>query len=235
MKTKMYKGWSDFFRKFLAKYAELSTQPREQLSFRGQADSRWSLLTTLDRIQSFSSATERELCLEKLIRQFRQQARQLAADLKPETELEWELLGRHHGLPTSVLDFTRSPYVASYFAFSEPLAKNVTHVSIWVLDRDRFSTNLAPQVDIIDEEELIRFNPRAQEQQGLFLKMKEVGPIENVLQDCLERHDIPIDDEQRSVVLAALDGMLISARRLFKDLDGAAKTATVNVTVLGRG
>jgi hypothetical protein len=234
MKTKTYKGWSDFFRKFLARYAELSTQTREQLASRGQADARWSLLTSLDRVASFSSAAEREQCLEKLIRQFRQQARR-SAELKPETDLEWELLGRHHGLPTSVLDFTTSPYVAAYFAFAEPLPTDATHASIWVLDRERLSTDPILQVAIIDKEELIRFNPRAQEQQGLFLKMKEVGPIESVLSDCLERHDIAIDNSQRTVVLAALDGMLISARKLFGDLDGAARTAAVNVMVLGRG
>lgn len=233
MKTKIYKGWSDFFKKFLSKYAELSSQTRELLVFRGQADSRWSLLTSLDRFVRFNSAAEREECLEKLISQFRRQERR-SAELRSDTDSEWELLGRHHGLPTSVLDFTRSPYVAAYFAFAEPSPSDAEYASIWVLDRALFSSDSSQQVEIIDEEELIKFNPRAQEQQGLFLKMKEVGPIENILTDCLERHDIPTGYEQRKVVLAALDAMLISAQRLFRDLDGAARTASVNVLVLGR-
>ena len=234
VKTTAYKDWADFFKKFLPKYSALSGETRVQLVFRGHADSRWPLLTSLDRVRKFSNAAEREQCLQLLIRHFRQQARSVVADLRPETELEWELLGRHHGLPTSVLDFSHSPYVAAYFAFADEAPKDAKAVSIWMLNRERFATLSAPQIEIIDEEDQIRFNPRAQEQQGLFLKMKEVGPVENVIPGCLERHDISIEHPQRVFVLAALDAMLITARSLFRDLDGAARTAAINVLTLGR-
>jgi FRG domain len=232
IKPTVYKDWEAFFKKFFPKYSSLSAPTRAQLVFRGQADSRWALLPTLDRVKKYGSTAERELQLSQLISQFRQQARSLVSDLRPVADLEWELLGRHHGLPTSVLDFTRSPYVAAYFAFAEVSPSDSTHASIWVFNRDRFDRDPAPQIDIVDDEEQIRFNPRAQEQQGLFLKMKEVGPLEAVIPGCLERHDIPTGPEHRATALSTLDAMLITARSLFRDLDGAARTAALNVLVL---
>ncbi len=233
IKPTVYKDWADFFKKFYPKYSALSAPTRAQLVFRGQADARWALLPTLDRVKKYGTTADREHQLTQLISQFRQQARSLASDLRPEADLEWELLGRHHGLPTSVLDFSRSPYVAAYFAFADPAPSDATHASVWVFNRDRFARDPVPAVAIIDDEEQIRFNARAQEQQGLFLKMKEVGAVEAVIPGCLERHDIPTGPAPRATALSALDAMLITARSLFRDLDGAARTAALNVLVLG--
>src|SRR6476620_9957842 len=114
MQKKQYKSWQDFLGGFIAEYHSLPAARQQQLIFRGHADARWSLRATLDRYRTFDSSSHRADCLDRLIRQFRQQALSLAANIRARTDLEWELLGRHHGLPTTVLDFTYSPYVAAY-------------------------------------------------------------------------------------------------------------------------
>jgi hypothetical protein len=233
MKTHTYKGWSDFSKKFLVKFGELSSQRKRQLVFRGQADAQWPLRTSLDRVRTFGSAAEREGCLTGLVRQFQRQVRRLYPDLSLEGELAWELLGRHHGLPTSVLDFSRSPYVSAYFAFAEPIPKGATAASIWVLDLEAFDRDPVPQIAIVDEDDQIRFNPREQQQFGLFVKVKDVAPVEELLKDHLERHDIPTGDKERATVLSALNDMMITAGHLFRDMDGAARTAAINVLVFG--
>ena len=226
-----YKNWADFTRRFLTKYHERDRARRRQLLFPGQADSRWHLLTTLDRAETFVSAAVRERRLTELVGRFRAHAHTLAANLELTGDLEWELFGRHHGLPTSVLDFSYSPYVAAYFAFHEPAPPGAGRSSIWALDLAGFDTDATPQVAIIDDEAQIRFNPRAQLQNGLFVKMKDVGPVERVLSARLTRHDLPTGRVERAGVLSVLDAMLINARTLFRDLDGAARAARTDVLV----
>jgi hypothetical protein len=234
MRVKRYSSWQGLVGGFLAEYHKLPAMRQQQLIFRGHADSRWPLRATLDRYRTFGGSAERATCLDRLIGQFRQQALSLRANIRAKTHLEWELLGRHHGLPTTVLDFTYLPYVAAYFAFADPASRDAKYSSVWALDRQVFDPRELPQLELLDEEEYKRFNPRAQEQRRLFLKIKDVSQtVEELLGDALIRYDIPVS--QRQMALTALDRMTVNARNLFRDLDAAARTAACNVLVLEEG
>lgn len=81
---------------------------RSNLLFRGQQDASSDLSTSLARLGGDFAALE-----PHLLRNFRKYAH---SDTRNETFWDWLALAKHHWLPTRVLDWTYSPYVAAHFA-----------------------------------------------------------------------------------------------------------------------
>ena len=52
----------------------------------------------------------------------------------PEHLIEWLALMQHHGAPTRLLDFSKSPFIAAFFAFEECGYKADRHISIWAIN-----------------------------------------------------------------------------------------------------
>jgi hypothetical protein len=72
-------------------------------------------------------------------------------------DLSWRALMRHHGVPTRLLDFTHSPYVALYFALRERTEREQGRpVLIWAIDAEAIvekATAISREADRVDEEE----------------------------------------------------------------------------------
>lgn len=90
--------------------------------FRGHADAKWSLSTTVGR------SANRQKCLPHFIaqreswmlHQFKRRAHHYIANSPPDDALlEWLALIQHHGGPTRLLDFTHSFYIAAFFAVEQ--------------------------------------------------------------------------------------------------------------------
>jgi hypothetical protein len=101
----------------------------ENWAFRGQADSRWVLNNAIERTSfiHFRKGVELEFVAE-----FQRGARNyLMKDETPEHLIEWLALMQHHGAPTRLLDLTRSPFIAAYFAFEFCPIEELHCVGIW--------------------------------------------------------------------------------------------------------
>jgi hypothetical protein len=128
--TKRFKSWSQF-----KAYANRFS---ENWLFRGQSDATWDLKSSFERTDFFKKYDGIEL---SFLLDFQRGAKNFLTEKETPTDLiEWLALMQHHGAPTRLLDFTKSVYIASYFAFenTDPKTKNV---AIWAINinilRDR--------------------------------------------------------------------------------------------------
>ena len=258
VQTYRMRGWRDFL-DFIETVIFSPSQEREPaIVWRGQRDARWSLESSLDRVYrdlGYLKAENQEQ-LEARARGHLEVFKRATLGLRGENpkELdfnEWWALGQHYGLATPLLDWTRSPFAALYFAFEEAPPKGQSEFrTVWGLyhqlvdDENVIVANAAPiegrprTLDFIDP--LADDNPRLVSQ-GAVLTRGPIGlPVEKWVAErfskakvaALLRIEIPASD--RVNCLLALDRMNINHISLFPDLSGASRCANLRAELRAR-
>ncbi len=107
--------------------------------FRGQSDASWKLETTLERFAKRKFGREEYFAAIRAVRpaviSLTGKEWDLPQSFDPEKAVpagyEFMIYLRHHGFPSPLLDWTRSPYVAAYFAFRSNDGPNEGKVAIY--------------------------------------------------------------------------------------------------------
>src|SRR6202044_3658398 len=102
-------------------------------AYRGQGKSSWRLKASIERVASKPGIAE-----DYVEREFKRRAHHYLRDLPKEDDvLEWLALMQHYGAPTRLLDWTKSAYVAAFFAAES--ATDSDSFAIWAVDQDAIS------------------------------------------------------------------------------------------------
>ncbi len=141
--TKNFKSWSQFL--------HFVDNLSDNWFFRGQSNSEWDLKSSLERTCFFRlhDGIEHSFLID-----FQRGAKNFLTEKElPENIIEWLALMQHHGAPTRLLDFTKSPYIASYFAFENVDIKKKT-IAVWAINCDVLAERAIQYLDLRHSEEI---------------------------------------------------------------------------------
>lgn len=146
----------------------------QEVLFRGQSDEEWPLESSFGRLVRTLAEQRRwdkdglraiEQQLESdLLGEFRRAYYRIAgASLLPDDDVAVLALAQHHGLPTRLLDWTRSPYIAAFFAFDGCRATVFPpgqRVAIWAFDWEIFEVLLYYSYRDAKDEQVVADKPK---------------------------------------------------------------------------
>jgi hypothetical protein len=215
-------------------------------AFRGQRDATWGLTASFHR-GSFQDAEKPEEAIEteeRFLDPFVEECMGLPgyAHARQWSRNEWWARAQHHGLLTPLLDWTSSPFVAAFFAFTDAIENAnpgfhrrtnsgfklpAANVAVWEVSFPGDS-----DLNRMKEWEVIRGpidrSPRQRAQSGLFTRLSRSAQrdLSQYLASrgagsLLRVFEIPGTEAFRALYDLML--MNITYASLFPDLDGVAK------------
>lgn len=239
-----FPSWAQFKRDF-RESLDQAGPVIENYVFRGQADARWGIESSFDRICP-KSVKNRDRYYRKMLAFFVYQLRQYGEDLDGKTRQDRGAIAQHYGMPTRLIDWSRSPYVAAFMAFyaalTEDRIKLGSRVAIWAIDVQLLG-QLCGDEDSgfeIVKTRLVE-NDRVWRQSGLFVEAtgsenrldkwieRATGKLENEHSASMIKYTIPGD--QAAEVLNDLILMGLTPATIYPDRDGAAKYVRLRVAL----
>ena len=213
--------------KSLPHFIELTCSENLQgFVFRGVTDiAEHRLLPSIGRLKRFEGASLAEVTKQEKhwLKRFRLEgARHVTASL---SEWEWMVLARHHGLPVRLLDWTRNPLVALYFAVWDGQGKKAAVYA----EKFTRSIDTDQETDPLAVARVGKFQPASTsarmsaQASVLTLHPDPRKPYHSKTLRCLE-----ISKTLAPVIKVQLRRLGMHPATVFPDLDGLAKSIRYN-------
>ena len=187
--------------------------------YRGVKSIDYKLIPKIGRIIPSPSVTSKEINETEILRIFSERALPYL-EFTPETDWDWLALGQHHGLPTRLLDWTRNPLVACYFAVEEETDDDSVIYAFYKKGFISIKKHKNPfELTWVGKFIPRHLTPRITAQSGLFTI--HPNPYEPFESDDIEKLIIP--NKIRLDLKRTLDKYGIDRSSLFPDLDGLAR------------
>ena len=240
-----YGSWRELKRDLLTELFEDGVFRSERYLFRGMGSADWKLAPAFDRRFGYLGPGERLRVWDDLIEQWRRgclehgHIREAAGRAVTQHEVAQQqvtlwALGQHYGLPTRLLDWSTSPYIAAFFAFKECLERlphRYSDVALWVLHLDHPVWAKDQGVEIVSAPALE--NVRLKNQSGKFtLSHTQFASLEEYVTETgsgVALTKVVLPASEAVPALPDLDSMGINSYRVYPDLGGLAEMATMRL------
>lgn len=222
---------------FLDYVLEKRQKSEHEWIFRGQREYEWRLVPRIDR-ENFKEYRDevkwdRTHHENRLLIDFRKGAWP-HSKLEQERRWEWLAIAQHYGLATRLLDWTRNPLVALYFAVEK---KSEGDSAVWCYHHRGESWFSKKNKDPLKIQKVTSFwpphvTPRITAQEGCFTAHPESRRDGGEHWDGV-RVRIRISKESRRDLRLILDKLGVTRATLFPDLDGLARTMNYRLSIVG--
>lgn len=236
-----YKTWQEFKRDYSTDLYAGEFESGKYI-FRGQANESWGLETSFDRLYAQVPYSKKKEIEKELIDIF---CTNCSRHIKGSNEfstmdiIEKMSMAQHYGVPTRLLDWTYSPFIAAYFAFST-INHNAcaSQVAIWALLKKHDIWNSHQGVEI--EGHIAVDNEHQKKQLGCFTIINnQTISINKYVESCQQNGQnvegaltkIIIPTNQFKIALNELEAMNINASTIYGGYEGCAIAARDAVTL----
>ena len=225
-----YESWSDFKSDLINELFNDGIFQEGRYLFRGHRSSEWQLTSSYDRFHyPFDKFPD-------LVNMFKDECLWLNVDKTViDNEKYFIAFSQHHGIPTRLLDWTYSPYIASFFAFSDLILQEETEgdISVWILNTECGIWSRDLGVEILKIPSI--GNTRIRNQNGCFT-------LSNTPFKCLEEYvnylskncngwalrQLTMPSEEYLKAIPDLNSMGINWSKIFPGIEGSAASSFLN-------